>query len=144
MTTAWHSLWSSLKRFPLHWISHLGVCTYPFLAGPFQTFCCPSWFQILFQGPSCLPSIALELWWMTQLKGVLCKGFCREGFKQGKTCPQLTVLCFLLIAGNQEFSLGTVLCFLLSLHRPLQKEILLNYLVLCNSLLFICSFLTFS
>lgn len=131
MTKAWHSLWSCLQRFPLHWRSHLGGCTYPFLTGPFQTFCCPPCFQILSQGPSCLPSIALELWWITQLKDLFCRGFCREMFKQDKPCPQQTMLCFLLIAGNQGFSLGIVLFFLLSLHCPRQKEMLLNYLVLC-------------
>lgn len=83
--------------------------------------------------PSCLPSIALELWWITQLKDLLCRGFCREGFEQDKTCPQQTMLCFLLIAANKGFPLGTVLYFLLSLHRPLQKKMLLNYLVLCCS-----------
>lgn len=134
------TLWSSLQRFPLHWRSHLGVCTYPFLTGPFQTFCCPPWFQILYQGPSC-PALRWssdEL--ITQLKDLLCKGFCREVFQQDKTCPQQTMLYFLQIAGIQGFSLGSVLCFLLSLQHPLQKEII----KFPGSLLFLCTFLTFS
>jgi len=95
------------------------ACAYPFPAAPFQTSRCPSCRSPRRPNPP------------------RCAGF-------GMPRPGLLTTINALTARTGGFSLGAVLRSLVSLHPPLQKEILFNYLFLCKSLLFLCTFLTSS
>lgn len=152
-------LWSSLQRFhstrestsAATWTLHL-VLPKPFVAYPAispggqthrNTDLTPAlklWFTILFNSPSCLPGIAQEHAWIARPFCAVLKGLLTAGNSpwKGLTGKSLPTTIDELIAWTRGFSLGAVLCSLVSLHPPLQNEMLLNY-----QLLFICMFLTF-